>query len=99
MKLPFKREKPAAKPYSGIQPTGKEPFRMLIQHSQEGIFLLDEKGIILESNPAINRLYQTDTRNFVGQPVWQFDQNFLPREQRNKKQLRGFVQTIQNFLP
>ncbi len=71
---------------------------MLIQHSQEGIFLLDEKGIILESNPAINRLYQTDTRNFVGQPVWQFDQNFLPREQRNKKQLRGFVQTIQNFL-
>jgi PAS domain S-box-containing protein len=45
-------------------------FRSFIQQAAKGIMLTDEQGIIIEFNPAAERILGLPCAEAIGQPAW-----------------------------
>ncbi len=62
-------------------------YKGLFENAQEGIFIMDDNGIILDANPSVNNLYGKE--NFLGLSIFEL----FPRNTKleNNKFWKGFM--------
>ncbi len=73
-------------------------FRRFIQQSEDGIFLVDEKGIIIEWNriqEQISGLKQSET---IGRPYWDIIFKMLPNGQKTRANHEKYKALMSDFL-
>lgn len=63
----------------------EQKFRNIIKHSVDGIFLVNEKGVIVEWNPGMAQITGLPRREALGQPFWDIRSRLVPEERRNPK--------------
>ncbi len=49
----------------------EQKFRSVIEQSHDGIILIDEHGLIIEWNRAIEKITGLKAREVIGQPIWE----------------------------
>ena len=61
----------------------EELFRGLIENSRDGISLIDEQGLIIEWNPALERITGIKMPDVVGRTIWDVHfRDIMPEEMR-----------------
>ena len=68
--------------HSPALPGSSEPLLSLLKHSPDGIAMVDEGGILIEWNPAQERITGLRREDVVGKPLWDLWPRLLPEESR-----------------
>lgn len=80
----------------------EEKFRSVTEKSIDGILIVDESGILVEMNQAIEGISGMNRARFKGQPVWNFLSELLilktPKKRENAE-VKAFVNHIINSHP
>lgn len=66
-------------------------FRSVIQHSSDGIMLVDGQGSVVEWNLAAEKITGFDRSNIIGESLWDVIFRMLPREQRTPSILEALT--------
>jgi PAS domain S-box-containing protein len=61
----------------------EEKLRSIIEGSPSGIVLCDEEGIVIEWNPAQERISGIPAEEALGQPMWEIAFQMAPEEHRS----------------
>jgi two-component system cell cycle sensor histidine kinase/response regulator CckA len=61
----------------------EEKFRSFIEQSAESIMLIDEKGGVIEYNPAAERLTGFPRREVIGMPIWEIMGRLISPEKQD----------------
>jgi PAS domain S-box-containing protein len=72
----------------------EQRLRSIIEHSPDGILLLDESGIIIEWNPAAERITGIQRNEAIGNSLWDIQFRMAAQEWQtpeNHEQLKGRV--------
>jgi len=74
-----------------------EQLRSLVQHTLDGVVIIDSEGRILEWNPAYERMTGIPREEAVGRPLWELQERLAPAEMRGAGTLaraRSMVQAV-----
>lgn len=61
----------------------EEKVRKLVEYSKDGILLTDEKGILIEWSPAMEKISGIRRSEAIGQAIWDVSFSLLPSEKRS----------------
>ncbi len=62
----------------------EEKFRSLVEQSHDGVLVMDERGIVVEWNPALERIIGIDRTEAIGQPAWDVQYQAVPEEKKGE---------------
>jgi two-component system cell cycle sensor histidine kinase/response regulator CckA len=63
----------------------EKKFRNIIEKSQDGIFLVDEKGSVIEWNSGQEEIYGSKRSMVIGKKIWDVQFQQKPKEERTDK--------------
>jgi PAS domain S-box-containing protein len=75
----------------------EEKLRRLVEHSYDGVVLMDETGSIVEYNPAHERITGIPREEALGKPIWDVTYGTKPSEIGIAEQRQGLKNTIIQF--
>jgi PAS domain S-box-containing protein len=73
-------------------------FHDVIDQTIEGIFLVDENGIIIEWNNALENIFGLVKSEVIGQKIWDIHFSLLPKNQRTRKKYEYLTSRLQMFF-
>ncbi len=76
----------------------EERFRTIIEQMNEGLVLLDERGTILEWNPAVEKLSEVPRPQAIGRPIWEVQYRLIDPQQQRPKDLHRFQERVIQLL-
>lgn len=76
----------------------EEKFRSSIEQSSDGIVIIDENGIIIEWNKAMEKITGYKREYEVGKLVWDSQYELLPEKQKTSRSYDYIKGTILDFL-
>jgi len=75
-----------------------EIFRNFMNQSNLGICIVDNKGKIVDWNPAMSQLFEISGDNYLNKTVWDFDFDYLPAHRKTKEEKQRIKDTVLNYL-
>jgi PAS domain S-box-containing protein len=72
----------------------EEKLRSIIENSTDGIYLFDEKGLIIEWNTGLEQITLLPRDQAVGRPLWEVYYEFLPDEAKRPEMMELFKKSI-----
>lgn len=81
-----------------IMSESEEKFRKLVEHSPDGITLVDEYGMIVEWNRGQEKLTGMTRADTLGRPIWEVQLALHPEEARSNAMLEMFKQETFGLL-
>jgi len=75
----------------------EEKFRSIIEQSSDGIALTDNRGNILEWNPAAERILGPRRRDVIGSPLWDVQFRNVPEARRTPEAYDGLKSMLLEF--
>jgi PAS domain S-box-containing protein len=76
----------------------EEKFRNMIEKSQDGIFLVDEKGSIIEWNSGQEEICGSKRAMVVGKKIWDVQFQQKPKEERTDENYKEIKKLWENFF-
>lgn len=76
----------------------EQKFRSLIEQSQDGISLVDERGVVIEWNEAMAELTGLEPEVALGQTIWDLQFELTPSEQKTAMTYYQLKESLQTFL-
>ena len=73
-------------------------FRTLIENLSEGILLLDEQGLVIESNPAQENLTGFNREDILGKAIWDVQFQLMPDSYQTPEFYEKTKQQFQSIL-
>lgn len=73
-------------------------FRTIIENLSEGIMLLDERGTVIEWNPAQESISELKREEAIGKSIWDIQFQLTPEPQRTPEFYDHMKQTAQKIL-
>ena len=78
----------------------EQKFRNIVEHSEDGIYLANEDGVIIEWNPGMVQITGLTRQEVMGQPFWDVRFRLIPDERKtretyvkHKTRILRFIQT------
>ncbi len=76
----------------------EQKFRSFVEYSADAIVLTDEQGLIIEWNPAAERVFGLARADALGQPLWDVQFQVAPEERRTPQAYEWLKATILDAL-
>ncbi|MBI4979242.1 MAG: PAS domain S-box protein [Spirochaetes bacterium] len=76
----------------------EQKYRALTQQNSDGVSLIDESGIIIDWNNALERISGIAKDKAIGKPVWEIHYQMIPEQSRNPEQLVELRDKIRHAL-
>jgi PAS domain S-box-containing protein len=76
----------------------EEKFRNIIEKSLDGIFLVDEKGSIIEWNKGAEKISGLNRAAVIGKKIWDVQFQQQPKAERSEQNLNKLKETWENFF-
>ncbi len=78
--------------------TSMDKFGRFIEQSHDGMLLVDEEGIVVEWNPALERIVGITPDEALGRPAWDVQYRTVPEAKRDEAMYRRMKAAFQQFL-
>jgi len=78
--------------------TSENIFQGFIAQSSEGISLINELGVIVDCNKAMQEIYELDRNDIIGRYIWDFERDFLIDEKKNKERLDAIKEMQLDYI-
>jgi diguanylate cyclase (GGDEF)-like protein/PAS domain S-box-containing protein len=76
----------------------EQKFRSLVEHSPDGIIIVDESGCIIEWNQGQEDIAGLKRSEVLGKPIWDIQFQLMPEELRSEAYLARMKQSSQKIL-